>query len=501
MSIYQKRALLLVLLFLLIGLGILHYQTSKDHKKESPNENKTPATNQSKEVDVWLTTGDEKNLLAKQDSVSFSNTEKADIKTITIDADTTYQTMDGFGAAITGSSAYLIQNKLDEDARNALLEDLFSRNGVKMNALRHSIGSSDFSVDENGNSSSYTYNDTNGEPDYELEHFSIEKDQAVMTTLQDILAENEDIFLMGTPWTAPPWMKYGEKIHNGWYLDYTQEEVYKAYAQYFVQYIQAFKEKGITIDSMTVQNEPLFTSPNYPTMSMGAEEQARFIGKYLGPALESNEIDTKIIGYDHNWQEANDYVSALFQDEESNKFIDGTAYHCYEGSPDAMAQVQANYPEKNIYFTECSGGEWSEDFADNFSWQMSNLIIGAPRNWAKTVMMWNLALDENGGPTNGGCDNCRGVVTINQSTGEVTQNVEYYALGHASKFVEAGAVRLASTNYPGEVESVAFQNKDGSTVLIALNPSEEEQRFQVSDRGEFLDYVLPGKSAVSFVWE
>ncbi len=491
MKSYRKRTTLILLLLVLFIMFISRFNSYLEREEIS----------QEKEVSVWLTTGDQKNLLTSKSPILFSDKEKTNVQTITIDRNTTYQTMDGFGAAITGSSAYLIHKKMDESKREYLLNDLFTSNGININYIRHTIGASDFSVDENGNPSSYTYNDTNGELDLELNHFSIEKDQDVITTFQAVLAKKRDIKIVGSPWTAPPWMKYGVKIFNGWYLDYTNEEIYRAYANYFVRYVQAYEQKGIPIDSITIQNEPEFTSPNYPTMSMSAEEQAKFIGHYLGPVFESNGIETKIISYDHNWEGALDYTTALFQNEDAKKYTDGTAFHCYEGTPAAMTQVHTNFPDKNIYFTECSSGEWSEDFGDNLSWQMSNIIIGAPRNWAKNVLMWNIALDENGGPTNGGCENCRGVVTINQATGEVKKNVEYYAIGHASKFVGSDAVRIASTTYLRTIETVAYQNPDHSNVLIASNPSEKDQEFQVNDGGAFFTYTLPPKSAVTFTWE
>jgi glucosylceramidase len=500
MNINRKKTILFLLLLLLSVIAVSHFKSFLD-KTYVPYGKKEEVSQDKEEASVWLTTGDQKNLLTSKSPLPFSDVEKKTLQTITIDRYTTYQTMEGFGAAITGSSAYLIQNKLDESAREALLNDFFTKSGINLSYIRHTIGASDFSVDENGNPISYTYDDTNGELDLELNHFSIEKDQDVITALRGVQAKKRDLKIVGSPWTAPPWMKYGEKIFNGWYLDYTNEEIYRAYANYFVRYVQAYEQKGIHIDSITIQNEPKFTSPNYPTMSMSAEEQAKFIGHYLGPAFESNSIDTKIISYDHNWEGALDYTTVLFQKEDAKKYTDGTAFHCYEGNPDAMTQVHTSFPDENIYFTECSSGEWSKDFGDNLSWQMSNLIIGAPRNWAKNVLMWNIALDENGGPTNGGCENCRGVVTINQGTGEVKKNVEYYALGHASKFVESEAVRIASTTYAGTIETVAFQNPDNSTVLIVSNPSEKEREFQVSDGGDFFTYTLPPKSAVTFTWE
>lgn len=487
MNTYQKSMLLLLLILLLIAIGSFTLYKQDTETRESSVERD--------EVSVWLTTGDQKNLLAQKPPLPLSTIEEKNVQTITIDRETKYQTMDGFGAAITGSSAYLINNKLNKLTKEMLFNDLFSTNGIQISYVRHSIGSSDFSVDENGNPSSYTYADNS------LPQFSVDKDQEVIHVLQEALNQNQNLKIMGTPWTAPSWMKYGENTLNGWYLDYTNEDTYRVYADYFVRYIQAYKEKGVPIDSITIQNEPDFTSPNYPTMSMSAKEQAAFIGGYLGPAFESNEINTKIIAYDHNWEGASDYTSIVFQNEEANKYIDGTAFHCYKGTPESMNQVHTNFPDKHIYLSECSGGEWSEDFGENLSWQMSNLIIGGPRNWAKSVLMWNIALDEKGGPTNGGCENCRGVVTIDQVTGKVTKNVEYYSIGHASKFVEAGAVRIASTGYPGTIETVAYENIDHSTVLIASNPSDKETRFQVNDRGSFFMYTLPPKSAVTFNWE
>ncbi|MCM3790665.1 beta-1,6-glucanase [Domibacillus indicus] len=491
MNQYQRRALFILLIgVLLVVLFVQWGSTEENHQKEE-----TGAT-----VSAWLTTGDQTSLLTKQPPLSFSAAEKSNERLIEINRRKTYQTIDGFGAALTGSSAYLINQKLDQEAREALLEDLFTNKGINLTHIRHTIGSSDFSVDEQGNPSTYTYDDTNGEQDFSLNHFSIEKDGDVTTVLRSILDKQHPLTIMGTPWTAPPWMKYGERTHNGWYLDYTNENIYQAYAEYFVRYIQAYAQIGISIDSITVQNEPGHTSPDYPTMSMGAEEQAAFIGEYLGPAFEANGIDTNIIAYDHNWKDALAYTSSLFSNEKANRYTDGAAFHCYEGSPDAMNEVHARFPNKNLHVSECSGGEWSQDFGENLGWQMSHLMIESPRNWAKSVLMWNVALDENSGPANGGCQECRGVVTINQQTGEVTKNVEYYVLGHASKFVQTGAVRIGSDTYEGAIETVAYQNPDSSTVLIASNPSKEKQQFQVRDGEKSFTYTLPSQSAVTFTW-
>ncbi|GIO91354.1 glycoside hydrolase family 30 protein [Paenibacillus lactis] len=460
-----------------------------------------PGTEDEISSEVWLTTGDQTNLLTQKAPVAFTNQDSSqETPNIKVNPEIRYQTMDGFGAAITGSSAYLINHTMTEAQRSSLLGDLFTEDGIRLSFVRHTIGASDFSVDEQGRPSSYTYDDIESGMDYGMEHFSIAKDADVVSLLQNMLKKNHAVKILGTPWTAPPWMKYGEKTYNGWYLDYTNPKVYAAYADYFVKYIQAYEASGIPIYGLTVQNEPAFTSPDYPSMSMGAEEQARFIRDYLGPAFTKQGIGTKIIAFDHNWGLGEAYARQVFGDAGAASYIDGTAYHCYEGSAEAMSAVHHDFPDKNIYLTECSGGQWSPDFGDNLSWQMDHLIIGAPRNAAKTVLFWNLALDPSGGPTNGGCKDCRGVITVNPATGDVEKNVEYYALGHASKFVDPGAVRIASTRYKGKLETVAYENPDGSLVLIGANPGAEELPFSVEWNGKAFSYSLPPQSAVTFKW-
>ncbi|WP_340400614.1 glycoside hydrolase family 30 beta sandwich domain-containing protein [Paenibacillus sp. FSL H8-0079] len=506
---HPKRWIILLIAVCCVGAGIWLILNRNEQSIPPPIADKQTA------AEVWLTTGDQQNLLTPQKSIpitdhhnvetssSDSAMQESDTSssefTIQIDPDKTYQTMDGFGAAMTGSSAHLI-NQLPEEQQEQLLKEMFSTEGLNMDMVRHTIGASDYSVDESGVASSYTYDDIESGTDYEMEQFSIEKDQEVVNMLERVAGLKPDLKVLGTPWTAPAWMKYGEKTTNGWYLDYNDPQVYEAYARYFVKYIEAYQAKGIPIYGITLQNEPEFTSDKYPSMSMGAEEQARFIRDYLGPALQDAGLDTRIIAYDHNWDQAVEYTSEVLGDEQAADYIDGSAFHCYAGDPSAMSEVHDRFPDKHIYFTECSGGEWSPDFGENLSWQMSNLIIGAPRNWAKNVLLWNIALNPQGGPTNGGCENCRGVVTIDPERDEITRNVEYYALGHISRYVRPGAVRIESSQEHGQIENVAFHNPDGTIVLVAANTGEVEVSFDVvMDRDSF-QYVLPSKSAATFRW-
>ncbi len=276
-----------------------------------------------KNVSMWLTTPDPANRLTQQAPIPWriddSNEAAASADTLTVEIrpNIRYQTMEGFGAAVSGSSAYLMNHGMSANQRDQLLNDLFTAGGIQLSYIRHTIGASDYSVDEQGQPSSYTYDDVATGKDYELNHFSIAKDRDVIDVLKQILRRNQDLRIMGTPWTAPPWMKYGEQIYNGWYLDYTDPRVYQAYADYFVRYIQAYANEGVPIQAISIQNEPEFTTSKYPSMSMGAVEQAKFIKQYLGPALSRNELSTHIIAFDHNWDTGSEYAKTVLGDEQA----------------------------------------------------------------------------------------------------------------------------------------------------------------------------------------
>ncbi len=268
-----------------------------------------------------------------------------------------------------------------------------------------------------------------------------------------------------------------------------REDRYAAYADYFRRYVQAYSAEGLPIYAVTIQNEPHHEA-GYPSMRMEPVEQANFVKNNLGPTFADNGIGTKIIAWDHNWDEPN-YPVDVLNDAAAKRYLAGSAFHCYAGSVGAQTQVNNAHPDRDLWFTECSGGEWSSDFGANLKWNAQNILIGATRNWAKGVTFWNMALDQNHGPTNGGCGNCRGVVTVDSSSGAVSYNVEYYVLGHATKFVAPGAVRVGSSSYANDIETVAFRNTDGSLALIALNAGSTTRTFAVRSEGQAFSYTLP----------
>jgi glucosylceramidase len=272
-------------------------------------------------------------------------------------------------------------------------------------------------------------------------------------------------------------------------------ELHDAYARYFVKYIQGMAAEGITIDAITIQNEPLHPGNN-PSLLMLPEQQAAFIKESLGPAFEAANLDTKIIIYDHNADHP-DYPITVLNDPEAKRYIDGSAFHLYGGTIDAIAQVHEAHPDRNLYFTE----QWigaPGNFAGDLAWHVKNLVIGAPRNWSKTVLEWNLAADPNQEPhTEGGCTECLGALTL--AGDSVTRNTAYYIIAHASKFVRPGSVRIES-NMPEDLPNVAYLTPNGQKVLIVLNERAEAQTFSLRYDNKQVTTSLPGGAVGTYVW-
>ncbi|KGO81198.1 glucosylceramidase [Flavobacterium beibuense F44-8] len=419
------------------------------------------------EAELWLTMPDKSVAFEKQENFLVKETENQNV--ITIDTSKTYQEMDGFGYTLTGGSAKHITN-MSAPAREKLLQELYGtgEGDIGVSYIRVSIGASD--LDEK----LFSYNDLpEGEIDVNMEKFDLGYDkQYLIPILQQILKINPDIKILGSPWSPPVWMKDNGDTRGG----SLKPEFYPAYAKYFVKYIQEMKANGITIDAVTVQNEPLHPGNN-PSLLMQAEAQKEFVRDHLGPEFEKNNIKTKIIVYDHN-ADRPDYPITILDDPEAAKYVDGSAFHLYGGTIDAVSQVHDAHPNKNLYFTEQWVGA-PGDFAKELTWHTENLIIGAPRNWCKTVLEWNLAADENQQPhtDRGGCDRCLGAVTITGD--EVTREPAYYIIAHASKFVRPGSVRVDSNMADG-LPNVAYQTPNGNVVAIVQNTSKEDKTVKVN---------------------
>lgn len=451
----------------------------------------------SPEIEVVTTYGDQSQLLKVKENINFYVDSEVDDNTIVLKEEKKYQVIEGFGGALTQSTAYLIYNHPEKEE---ILNELFSEDGLGLNFLRLPFGASDFSLEW------YSYDDVPG--DIELESFSIEKDEMyTIPILKEILRINPDIKIIGSPWSAPGWMKSGNTFGKmdlaGGFLN---PEYYDLYAQYLVKIAQAYNEHGITFHSITLQNEPLHYSANYPCMYMDSDHQRELL-KILGPKLDHAGLDLQILLYDHNWDKPGYPRDVLdFLEAEYFKYIKGAAFHGYGGLPESQSVFKNDYPEMGIYFTEITGGGWSPAFAMNLRWNYQKVFIGSIRNWSSAIMLWNLVLDENGGPNiraeaKSRDEMMRGVLTTNSKSSKLTKEVEYYALGQMSKFVDPGAVRIESNNI-GEVISAAFVNPDGSIVLVVLNGSwKKDSSFKVSWNGLSFNYDLPKESVVTFKWE
>jgi glucosylceramidase len=452
-----------------------------------------------------MTTGDQTNLLTEQPR-SALGAPVAGAPTITVDPRQSFQRIEGFGASITDSSATLLAAS---PQRHAIMRDLFdTRRGLGLSYLRQPIGASDFVAGPH-----YTYDDVGaGETDFGLERSSIAHDRAqILPLLREALAHNPNLKIMGTPWSPPAWMKTNDSLIGGRFL--SDQRVYDAYARYFVRFVQEYARAGVPVDALTLQNEPQNRNPSgYPGMDLRDDEEAR-LAETVGPALRRAGLRTKLLGYDHNWSlhpndggppddPANPHYAESLLASPAARWFAGTAFHCYSGEPESQSRLHDLHPDKDIYFTECSGtqsGDPATTFPDTLHWHTRFLTVGAVRNWAKTVITWNLALDPKNGPHKGGCETCKGVVTIDPATGSATREADYYVLGHVTKFVRPGAMRIGST-VADAIWDVAFRNPDGSIVVLAVNDDwgTGSKRFNVRLGRSAFSYDLPAGAAVTF---
>ncbi|WP_261512015.1 glycoside hydrolase family 30 protein [Chryseobacterium paludis] len=448
---------------------------------------KSSSANNRNEVQVWLTKGDESIKLQQQPSINFTNNPDNG-QNIEIDDTQKFQYIDGFGYTLTGGSVEVI-NRLSEAKRKALLNELFGNNtnSISVSYLRLSVGASDLDGEV------FSYDDLpEGKTDISLEYFSLARDKDLIAMLKEILAINPKIKIISAPWSAPVWMKDNGKSKGG----SLKPEYYGVYANYFVKYIQGMKKEGINIDAITPQNEPLHPGNN-PSLYMASDQQKDFIKNHLGPVFQSNGIKTKIVVYDHNCNKP-EYATNILSDPEAYKYVDGSAFHLYEGDISALSTVHNAYPNKNLYFTEQWTGAKS-NFNEDLNWHTKNVIIGSMRNWSKIALEWNLANDPQYKPhTDGGCTECKGAITISDKE-NFTRNVSYYIVAHAAKFIPANSQRIGSSQ-TNNLSSVAFKTPKGKTVLIVQNNSKTEEVFTLKYNQKTAPVSISGNSVATYIF-
>ena len=449
-------------------------------------------------VSVWLTTDNQKTKLKQQSSISFSS-GSGSVPTVFVDEAQAYQSIEGFGASFTDSAAYLLKEKVPPSQLNTVMTSLFDHtNGIGVSFVRNPMGASDLAR------SDYSYDDLPaGQTDPNLINFSIAHDLVdIVPLVKQAKQINPQLKIMASPWSPPGWMKTSGSMIGGFLLsaDYTP------FSNYFVKYLQAYAAQGISVDYISMQNEPLFLPSNYPGTCMPATvtdatcgtsptDETTAIQNELS-ALSAAGLSAKILIYDHNWDRP-DYPQTVLSNSQilGSSQIGGIAWHGYGGTPGAMTALHDSYPSLGNYETEHSGGTWVSDQVKADFEEITQVM----RNWGKSYVKWSLALDQNRGPHTGGCGTCTPLVTVSESSGAVTYPIDYYTLGQYSKFVLPGATRVYSSNASGFV-SVAFKNPDGSKALVVYNEGRSPQSFQAVWGTQSFTYQLPGLSGATFNW-
>jgi len=464
-------------------------------------------------VNVWMSqvnstdTGMEKGL-EQQSSVYFGDDVGSDLeRIISIDETNTYQEMDGFGISLTEASAHLYQNVLADADKASLMNAMFSDDGISLNLLRQTIGASDHCV------APYTFAPEEQGVDLPYFDMSHEFEEIFPSVLDAVATASRGIKIIASCWSPPGWLKENDSelgMYNG-IRGSLRSNHYQTYANYLLKFVEGYKNNGVDIEYITVCNEPDHASYDWPALPMRVEEQIALVNQNLYQTFQDSGLNVGIMAWDHSYTTDNypngEFAFNYLADESARDRAVGTAWHWYEGREETMLRVHKRYPEKGIWFTEGSGGEWQYPKWQVAFFNQTKCVINIMRNWCKSIIFWNLALDENGGPdyyyvTNQGNHSTnRGLVTIHQEMQNWFYNVDYYTLGHASKFIRPGAVRIDSNTLREDIETVALKNPDGSKVLLMSNQTLEEKMVKIVWGDQYLDYLLPEGAMVTMRWE
>lgn len=495
-------------IFVLFSFGVvLSCTTSKtdENRKQDDGNGEKPSVEIPKgKASVLISTGNRRLNFHKGDVAIYTNNAKTR-PDITLLPDQKFQSVYGFGSAITGSSCYNLLKMSAEDRKAFLTETFSTTEGLGQSYVRVPIGCSDFSLSE------YTCCDKEG-----IENFALTEEDTnyLIPILKEILAINPNVQIIGSPWTPPRWMKVNNlkelKPHNQWTSGHLNPKYYQDYATYFVKWLQAMKSNGINVGAITIQNEPL-NRGNSASLFMGWDEQLAFIKTALGKTLKDNGLDVKIYLFDHNYNydnmpEQQGYPTHIYKDSEASQYVTGAAYHNYGGQYGELSKVHNEFPDKELIFTETSIGTWNDgrNLERRLTEDMEELGMGTLNNWCKAVVVWNLMLDENGAPNREhGCKTCFGAVDINSADYKtITKNSHYYVIGHLSSVIKPNAVRIGHQNTAsGNILCTSFQNEDGTYALVLLNKGKQTQVITVSDGTKNFTYEVPANAVVSFNWK
>ena len=438
---------------------------------------------------------------------------------IVLKPESTLQTITGFGGAFTEASAHLL-NQLSKGNRDTILKAYFAKDGARYSLTRTHMNSCDFSL------SNYSYTPVEG--DKTLEHFSVEEDKDdLIPMIKDAMAVSEDGFkLFGSPWTAAPWMK----DNNSWVGGKLLPEYYDTWALFFSKYADAYKAEGIDIWGFTVENEPLGNGNNWESMHYSPDEMTNFVQHHLGPKLEADYPDVKILGYDQNREHLNEWVDSQFKNEETSKYFDGTAIHWYASTfhyfPEELQYAHKKAPSKYLIQSEaCIDAQvpvwkddawyWKKEATDwGYTWapeqdkpmhpkyapvnRYARDIIGCLNNFVDGWVDWNMVLDTKGGP-NWFKNWCIAPVIVNPETDEVYFTPLYYTLSHFSKYIRPEAKIIDVENPDQDIMITAAENLDGSIAVVVFNEKEKEKNIALSLNEKSVNINIQGQAIQTIV--
>ena len=428
-------------------------------------------------LQVYTTAKDTKLRLTKINSQTFRKkiqpleTEVA----IFINPKKTFQEYLGIGGAITDASSEVFAT-LNAVQQNKLLESLYGKEGIGYTIIRTSIHSSDFGL------GSHTYIE---EGDADLKTFSIEKDKEkrIPFIKRAIDLIKDDVVFYASPWSPPAFMKTNKNMLQGGKL---LPEFRQSWADYYVRFIKAYEEEGIPVWGLTIQNEPMAVQ-RWESCIYTADEERDFLKNYLGPTLEKEGLgDKKIVVWDHNRDLISERANTIFEDPEASKYAWGIGFHWYEtwtgGLPkyDNLKNINESFPSKNMLFTEgCQEGFDTERLhfwpnAERYGNSMINDFNSGVVGWTD----WNILLDERGGP-NHVQNFCFAPIHANTKTGELIFTPTYYYIGHFSKFIKPGALRVSTTTSRTTIESTSFQNPEGEIITVVMNKTNQKIGYKL----------------------
>lgn len=419
------------------------------------------------------------------------NMSVKDSRAINVYPEVRYQIVMGFGAALTQASALNLL-RMPEDKRKEIYNAYFSeKTGIGYRYCRLPMGSCDFCEEP------YEHVE---QGDEKLKTFSLRKEEEtvfrVLLEIEKYTGQKPEV--IATPWSPPAWMKDNGNRCNGGKL---QKKYYQLWAEYFVKYITEVRKRGVNLTAISIQNEPN-ANVTWDSCIYTAEEESVFLKEFLGPNLEKNGLgDVKILIWDHNKDLLVDRAREIMKDEKAAKYVWGAAFHWYAGDHfEALDIVRQMYPDLKLFYTEgCHGGVYRKTGKWCSGEILAHELFGDLNHGTNACIDWNMVLNEQGGPSY--AENyCDAPVICDNTYENYHLESSFYYIGHFSKFVRPGAIRIGCSKFSQQTETCAFENKDGQIVLVVMNKNEEELSFCIRCNGKIAFAKMDGHSIATLLF-